>query len=469
MRLTALTIFFFVCSGVVAQRIEVKLSAALRGLEVDPQFKHAILSMYVVDSKTGRIVYEKNSQVGLAPASCQKVVTSVSAFEILGKDYYYKTKIAHDGNINDNVLDGNLYIIASGDPTFGSWRWNDTDSTSIKQKLIQIFKTAGIGKINGNVIIDESKWESQATPGGWPWEDVGNYYGAGARGFNWYENQYDLMLKPGMHPGDPVNILSSKPVLQWVNWVNELKTGPVGSGDNSIIYLPEEGVTGYLRGTIPAGKESFTISGATPIAANPFINMLVNLFDSMHIINRGGFRVLNTVSMNQEKLPLMTKELSTLTSPPFDSINYWFLKRSVNLYGEALVKTIAFQKAKFGSTATGLSIIKDFWNTKGIDNSALHIIDGSGLSPSNRVTTNALVMVMQYARSMSWFTSFFNALPDLNGIKMKDGYISGVRAFTGYVKSKDGKDYTFSFIVNNFDGSAGTVKEKMWKVLDILK
>ena len=52
---------------------------------------------------------------------------------------------------------------------------------------------------------------------------------------------------------------------------------------------------------------------------------------------------------------------------------------------------------------------------------------------------------------------------------MKDGYISGVRAFTGYVKSKDGNEYTFSFIANNFDGSAGTVREKMWKVLDILK
>ncbi len=57
----------------------------------------------------------------------------------------------------------------------------------------------------------------------------------------------------------------------------------------------------------------------------------------------------------------------------------------------------------------------------------------------------------------------------MNGIKMKDGYINGVRSYTGYIKNKAGNEYTFSFIVNNFDGSPATVREKMWKVLDILK
>ena len=159
----------------------------------------------------------------------------------------------------------------------------------------------------------------------------------------------------------------------------------------------------------------------------------------------------------------------TISSPTIDSINYWFLKKSVNLYGEALVKTIAYKKTKFGSTDTGINIIKDFWSKNGIERSALHILDGSGLSPANRVTTNALVSVMQYAQKQDWFPSFYNALPEMNGLKMKDGYIGGVRSFTGYVKSRNGNEYTFSFIVNNFDGSAGTVREKMWKVLDILK
>ena len=469
MRLTVLTISYFICSGLVAQKIDVKLSAAVRVLEADTQFKHAILSMYIVDSKTGSVVFDKNSQLGLAPASCQKVVTSVSAFEMLGKEYHYKTMLGYDGSIKDNTLNGNLYFIASGDPTMGSWRWKETKEESIQQKIAEILKSNHITAMNGNIIIDDSKWESQATPGGWPWEDVGNYYGAGARGLNWHENQYDIILKPGKKTGDSVQVIETKPALKFAVLVNELRTGPVGSGDNSIIYLPEEGTVGYLRGTIPAGRESFMITGAMPNADNPFFNMLRDLFDSAHLKIRGRFRTGRSLAMLKEAMPIMKTALSNISSPSLDSINYWFLKRSVNLYGEALVKTIAFEKTKFGSTDTGLAIIKNFWKEKGIEPAALHMTDGSGLSPSNRVTANALVTVMQYAKQQIWFPSFYNALPELNAIKMKDGYISGVRAFTGYVKSKDGNEYTFSFIVNNFDGSAGTVREKMWRVLDILK
>jgi serine-type D-Ala-D-Ala carboxypeptidase/endopeptidase (penicillin-binding protein 4) len=99
----------------------------------------------------------------------------------------------------------------------------------------------------------------------------------------------------------------------------------------------------------------------------------------------------------------------------------------------------------------------------------MHIIDGSGLSPANRITSKALVAVMQYARQRPWFASFYNGLPEINSIKMKDGYIGGVRSYTGYIKNKNGNEYTFSFIVNNFEGSAASVREKIWKLLDLLK
>ncbi|MGB5006611.1 MAG: D-alanyl-D-alanine carboxypeptidase, partial [Ferruginibacter sp.] len=172
---------------------------------------------------------------------------------------------------------------------------------------------------------------------------------------------------------------------------------------------------------------------------------------------------------NNEKLPVAAHHFFSVHSPPLDSINYWFLQKSVNLFGEAFVKTIAFEKTGYGSADSGISIIKEFWKERGIANPALKMIDGSGLSPANRVTTHALVTVMQYAKKQSWFASFYNALPLQNGIKMKSGYIGGVRSYTGYIRSRSGTEYTFSFIINNFDGSPGAVREKMWKLLDILK
>jgi D-alanyl-D-alanine carboxypeptidase/D-alanyl-D-alanine-endopeptidase (penicillin-binding protein 4) len=163
-------------------------------------------------------------------------------------------------------------------------------------------------------------------------------------------------------------------------------------------------------------------------------------------------------------LPKNTTTLVTHYSPPLDSINYWFLKKSINLYGEALVKTLGFEKKRSGSLDSGLSVIKSFWKSNDIDPFSINIIDGSGLSPQNRVTPAALVKVMQYTRTRSWFSSFYNALPEFNGIKMKSGTIGGAKSFTGYVGA-----YTFAIVVNNYNGSSAEMVRKLYKVLDILK
>jgi serine-type D-Ala-D-Ala carboxypeptidase/endopeptidase (penicillin-binding protein 4) len=453
-----------------AQSIAARLDAAMKTMQSDEQFKHAIISLFIVDSKTGKPVYDKNSQTGLAPASCLKVVTSVAAFELLKKDYRYATALGYDGAIAGSNLNGNLFVKASGDPTLGSWRWEHTKMDTVLQRIVAALKQNNIAAINGDLIVDESKWETQATPRGWTWDDIGNYYGAGARALNWHENQYDLVLKPGKNTGDAVEVMGTDPELQVSALVNELRTGKLGSGDNSIIYLPEDGVTAYVRGTVqsPPGK-TITVSGAMPNASVSFAKALIDLLQKNNISLSGKIKTGVYYAVRSEKTPEATKSLFEFYSPTLDSINYWFLQKSVNLYGEAMVKTIAYEEKEFGSTDSGVSIIKNFWAEKGIERSALNMIDGSGLSPANRVTTNALVTVMQYARKQDWFASFMNALPLQNGIKMKSGSIGGVRSYTGFVKSKTGADYSFAFIINNYGGSAGTVREKMWKLLDILK
>lgn len=440
---------FFLIFGLLVSSIsfsqpaETRLSNAYKVFEKDSQFKHALISLYVVDTKTGKVIFDKNSQIGLAPASCLKVVTSTAVLDLLGKDYRYKTEFSYDGN---------LLVKAAGDPTLGSTRWEITKEETIRQNLLAAFKEKKITTFTGNIIVDDSKWETQTTPRGWIWEDIGNYYGAGARGLNWRENQYDLILKTGQFEGDSVELLKTDPELLPTVLINELKTGKSNSGDKSIIYLPEGGLKGYIRGTLPAGNNSFKISGSIP---NPLL------------VFKNSFR--NLPGLTNSDVTQKAELLMQHNSPTLDSINYWFLQKSVNLFGEAFVKTVAYEKTGFGATDTGVNIIKDFWSKNGIEKSALNIIDGSGLSPANRVTTNALVTVMQYAKKQNWYASFYNALPEQNGIKMKSGYIGGVRSYTGYIKSKSGTEYTFSFIINNFDGNPGTVREKMWKLLDILK
>lgn len=451
------------------QTIQQRLTAAVKQFESDPQMHHAISSIFVADAATGKKIFGHNDQVGLAPASTQKIFTSVAAFELLGNNFRYKTELGYKEQRMGNSIQPRVIVVGSGDPTFGSWRWKETQDTVILKKFGDAIKNAGIKEIGAGLQSNESKFSHQAIPDGWIWQDIGNYYGAGAYAINWKENQYDLYLQSGPNVGDPVHLVESG---SWNkdDLVNELRSAAKGTGDNAYLYLEtSENRSPLVRGTIPVNEKRFSISGASPDPPSDFV-LTLSLYMSSYPIPvlpyEGHSR--DHVSRDKNELDNLTI-IATHLSPTFDSMNYYFMRRSINLYGEAFVKTIALEKEGLGDTEKGIDIVRDFWSAAGIDKSAIHIIDGSGLSPQNRVTTEAEVKVLQYARSRPWFASFYHSLPEYNGMKMKSGSIGGARAFTGYHKAKNGREYAFSIIVNNFDGSASEVVKKMYRVLDVLK
>lgn len=464
MRLAFLFLLLYSVSN--AQTVSKKLEEAVIKLAADPQFIYGTVSLYVVETKTGKTIIDHNSQVGQAPASCLKVVTATTAYDLLGKQYTYKTNLGYDGLIDSGILKGNMYIVGSGDPTLGSWRFSSTNENAVLDNFKKAIKAKGIQQVKGLVLADDRIWGTQRIPDGWIWQDIGNYYGAGAAGLNWRENQYDLLLKSGKKMNDPVKIVGTRPrFLPGIHLINELRSAEKGSGDNAYIYLSPDAETGFIRGTIPMEQDSFRISGSMP---DPGRLLSITLYKSVAPGKNYPDNNINYLKA-KSKWDIPHTIFYTHTSPPLDSMMFWFLKESINLYGESILKTLGYEKAKSGTTEGGIKVVTDFWKNKGIHMASLKILDGSGLSPSNRVTAKSLVTVMQYARGRSWFKSFYQALPEINGIRMKDGYINGVRSYTGYCKSKDGAEYTFAFIVNNFDGNRTAVRSKMWKVLDLMK
>ena len=184
-----------ICFDSFAQDIHKNLQRAALQFESDSQTRHAIYSLYVVEAKTGKVIFDKNSQIGLAPASCQKLFTSGAAFEMLGHDYRYKTQLAYEGRIVNARLNGNLFILGTGDPTLGSWRWKETADTIIFKNWLADLQKEGIKSIEGVITTNESNFSHQAIPGGWVWDDIGNYYGAGAFALNWKENHNHRICK----------------------------------------------------------------------------------------------------------------------------------------------------------------------------------------------------------------------------------------------------------------------------------
>jgi serine-type D-Ala-D-Ala carboxypeptidase/endopeptidase (penicillin-binding protein 4) len=442
-----------------AQKISDRLQKAYRRFEADSQLHHAISSLYVIDAATGKVVFDKNSQVGLAGASTQKIITAATAFELLGKDFQFTTRF-------QATKDG-IFIYPSGDPTLGTWRYAGLREKFVDM-IVESLQRNNIKKVQGDIYISDYKFNLNPIPGGWIWDDIGNYYGAGAQGFNWGENQYDISFKSA---GEAEQVAITKRDFIDSSFINEVRAGKPGSGDNAYIYYYPNSTFRFIQGTIPPRQEKFTISGSFFNPAQVFGKLLLSKMKIAEISFDGKIKTSLDYKISGSKLPSYfgTDNTYTYSSPKLDSIIYWFLKKSVNLYGEALIKTFSYQQQDYGSTDSGVAIVRRFWKEKGLDDEELNIYDGSGLSPLNRITTHAQVEILKYATRQDWFPYFYDALPEFNGMKMKSGTISDVKAYCGYQKSKDGRDYIFSFIVNNYSGRSSSLINKMYKVLDELK
>ncbi len=467
-RLLLIINFILIAGYAGAQSLNQKLQTAFNHLQQDSQFRYASVSLTVLDAKTGETVFAANPNMGLATASTLKVITSITAFNVLGKDFQYQTQFGYSGTIAaDGTLNGDLIIRGAGDPTLGSWRYEGHHENEILSQLVAALQKAGIKKINGRVIGDDSIFGTQSIPDGWIWMDVGNYYGAGASGLCWRENQFDIKFKTG-RVGTPIGVIKTVPFTPYLNFKSELLNAPSGTGDNAYAYLPVNSNMMYLRGTYAEDKDKKSISVAIPDPAFDAAYRLADTLRRLGILVSGGPESVLTLNAKGQPLPAISNNLATIPSPTLGKIVYWLNQKSINLYAEQLLKTIAWKLGKQPSTNNGVEAEQDFWKARGIDPNSLNVADGSGLSPGDRVTTLTMATVLKSAKGTDWFPDFYESLPTYNDMKMKSGSILNVLTYAGY-QTHNGRELCFSIMVNNFNGSSKGVKEKMFRVLDELK
>jgi D-alanyl-D-alanine carboxypeptidase/D-alanyl-D-alanine-endopeptidase (penicillin-binding protein 4) len=470
MRIKALLITNFILLAEVAgaQTLQSKLQTAFNRLQADSQCKYASVSLTVLDVKTGETVFVANPNMGLATASTLKTITSITAFNILGKDFQYQTQFGYNGAISaDGTLNGDLIIKGAGDPTLGSWRYSGHHENDVLSQMVAAMQKAGIKKVNGHVVGDDSIFGTQSVPNGWIWMDVGNYYGAGTSGLCWRENQFDIKLKTGPII-TPISVIRTVPNTPYLSYKSELLNAPAGTGDDAYAYLPVGAKLMYLRGTYAEDQEKKSISVAVPDPAYDAAYRLTDTLKRLGIIVSGEPESVLTLNASGQPLPVIANNLTTVLSPKLSQIVYWLNQKSINLYAEQLLKTIAWKLGKQPTTDNGVAVEQDFWKAKGIDPHSLNVVDGSGLSPGDRVTTLTMAAVLQSAKTADWFHDFYESLPVYNNMKMKSGSILNVLTYAGY-QTHSGRELCFSIMVNNYNGSGRGIKEKMFRVLDELK
>ena len=397
--------------------------------------ENASISMYAINMGTGEVLIDQEGDRSLIPSSCMKIVTIAAALHLLDPQESFHTNLEYDGTIDrEGVLHGNLYIRGDGDPCLGSDRIASSPSW---QKQLEVWRDvvsqSGIKKILGKVIGDASKWEKALAVPSWSWEDLGNYYGAGACALSFHENYYSLYFKPAEAVGEAAGIARTDPALSNLTFQNEVTTGPVGSGDRACIYGSEFSPIQYVRGTVPAGVSEFVIKGAIPDPSTYCASLLTKA-----LRDRG-------ISIEEREQPKQgRKVLHTTDSPPISEIIYWTNQKSINLYAEHLLKKIGETVYHEGSTQAGTRAIVDFLRSQNIDTKGFNMADGSGLSRKNLITAKQLVTVLQKMKKSPHFPIFLRSLPQ-NGdlIHAKSGAMSLIKTYAGYAG-----DIAFAILIN---------------------
>jgi D-alanyl-D-alanine carboxypeptidase/D-alanyl-D-alanine-endopeptidase (penicillin-binding protein 4) len=434
----------------------------------------ASVSICVKDVETDNLIYSYDADREVAPASVMKIITTAAALEILGENFRYGTAVMYDGSIENGVLNGNLYICGSGDPSIGSNLLGGDKNTVFKEWLTAI-KQAGVTKINGAVIADESIFDTEGISMKWMREDLGSYYGQGCYGLNIFDNRYSLVLKTG-GTGSKPEIINTTPDMKEVTFRNYLTTEKVNSDSMYIVGFPYSNER-YLYGVVPANRTSLQVEGDIPEPALFLSEYFVKILNSEQIDVSGKSTCYRILSQEGKWNPQNRKLLTTTYSKPLKDLVKITNRVSSNLYADAFLKTIGLKynsNEVISSFDRGVRMVQKHWKEKGIDVSSLWMFDGSGLAPTDRLTAKVLCDVLSYMKVKSAYSMVFvesipkagiegtvrNTLKDskLQGnIRLKSGSMSRVRSYAGYV-TKDGKTYSIAVMVNNFSCKQSQIK-----------
>ncbi len=464
-----------------------KLSSFRKEVEVfsqDPTLKSANWGFALYDVKTGEKMKSVNLNTSLIPASNMKIVTTATALNILGKDYKYKTSLKYSGDIDkEGTLYGNIYIVGSGDPTFGSSLMDETESMNeIFDKWVDAVKEIGIKKVKGRVIVDETIFDDEIVPREWTWRNIGNYYAAGSCGLTINENKYTVFFKPDLTVGKSAEVLRTEPDISWMEFVNLVTTAERNTGDNVYILGAPYSNTRRLTGTVPAGVAEFGVRGSMPypayLCARKFHDVLLNNGISI-AIDPSTVRYLNE---NKEFEFEETIEIINHYSPPISDIIRRTNTNSVNTYAENLLKTIGVFEQGKGCFNAGIEAIEEYWSNEGVDLHGFSMYDGSGLAQKNKITPGQLAKIylmmannsesevfkesLAVAGKTGTLSHLFHNTPSQDNLIGKSGFLSNVIAYSGYTTTINGDLKVFVLIVNDYEGSSIAMRNKMVNLIN---
>jgi len=444
------------------------LRAKLASRMSQPETRRGTVGFKAVSLKTGKVIFEQNADKYLMPASNMKNLTVATAIEKLSPDFRFITSVYSDQPPStDGIVHGNVRIYGRGDVSFSTSFWPDNFYEGLDD-LAAAISNAGVKRIDGDLIGDDTYFTGNALPNGWEWDDLQWYYGAEVSALSLNDNTIGLSVKPG-----PVGYgcaVRFDPDIVFFRVRNLCTTTAAGTPRTLAITKGLERNELIISGSLPAGNTGFSNNITVSRPAELFVQLLKDRLALKGIVVTGKTRAID------RSLPPISGqiEIAKLESPPLAVIAQKTLKPSQNMYTEVLLRTLGenlrtkmltTSAIRADSSDLGIQAVKDFLRSIGVADDAYVQYDGSGLSRHDLVTNEAIVRLYVYMakeskNTQAWRDALTIAGVDgtlknrfigtkaVSNVRGKTGTIDQVSALSGYLTTAGGEDVAFSAIVN---------------------
>ncbi|MEE9430422.1 MAG: D-alanyl-D-alanine carboxypeptidase/D-alanyl-D-alanine-endopeptidase [Melioribacteraceae bacterium] len=458
----------FLSINLTAQSNNKKVAKALNKILDDDYFESTTIAVDIFDLTSNKSLYKKNSKKLLHPASNMKLITTIAALEYLGPKYEFKTSLYHTGIIMDSICYGDVFVQGGFDPDF---------TTIDLDTLVQEIRKFGVNEIRGNLYGDVSKMDSLHWGKGWMWDDDPSTDFPYMTSLIINDAAIKIVYQPGLI-GKKINY----ELIPQTNFFNITNTSYTSKEDTSNFDISRNwlnhGNEISITGDISFKEEQDTVELNI---INPEYYFMYLFKEKLKEKSINFLGIIDTLT-----LPEFPKHIYT-HSRQFKNIINNINKESDNLSAEMTLLALASEHFDEKSTAkNGVKIIDSLIVKVGLEANDYKIVDGSGASHYNLVSTELMVKLLEYMYQSSKqnYKILFNSLPiaGVDGtlekrmrrskahrnVRAKTGTLSGVSTLSGYLLSKNKHRIAFSIFVQNFVGSSRVARRYQDKICKFL-
>jgi serine-type D-Ala-D-Ala carboxypeptidase/endopeptidase (penicillin-binding protein 4) len=417
------------------------LDQLILNLEQKPETKGIRAGVSVYDLTKGEYLYRYQENKSFVPASVFKLLVSAAALDAFGMDYRYRTEVYALGPVHQGTLEGDILIKGYGDPSL-----TEQDLQAITQQLIG---DKGIKEIHGNILVDESYFDSVRLGRGWTWDDERWYYSAPISALSVQENSVKVTVTHGSKQPK----VQIEPKTDYVQLENKAQ---MMQGTENKLQFDRPIRTNKIKVFGSLGRKAAPVEEELSIDNPPLY--VGELWKKQLILQ--GIRFSPTTHIVNSKTVTTVGPLMTHYSKPLSELVRHLNKDSDNFYAEMFLKTLGAVKKREGSFQAGIEVVKTFVKFA----EGYHQADGSGLSRYDQITPDQMVTLLRQIQDKPYRDAFEQSLP-LAGVDgtmekrlagtpaaanlhAKTGSMSGISSLAGYVTAANGDKLAFSMMMN---------------------